>query len=60
MRDALSRAVAANRQAAARLVVVDAIDDRAASFNRHHGFEPITARLHRLTQRMSSIEAALG
>ncbi len=58
--DALSRAVAANRQAAARLVVVDAIDERAASFYEHFGFEPIPGNPTRLVQKMSSIEAALG
>jgi GNAT superfamily N-acetyltransferase len=58
--DALSRAVAANRQAAARLVVVDAIDERAASFYEHLGFEPIPSNPTRLGQKLSSIEAALG
>jgi len=58
--DALTRAVAANRQAAARLVVVDAIDERAASFYEHFGFEPIPGNPRRLVQKMSSIEAALG
>jgi GNAT superfamily N-acetyltransferase len=41
--DALSRAVAANRQAAARLVVVDAIDERAASFYEHFGLNRFPA-----------------
>ena len=58
--DALSRAVAANRQAAAGLVVVDAIDERAASFYEHFGFEPIPANPTCRLQKMSSIEAALG
>lgn len=58
--DALSRAVAANRQAAARLVVVDAIDERAASFYEHFGFEPIPGNSPRLVQKLSSIEAALS
>ena len=58
--DAISRAVAANRQAAARLVVVDAIDERAASFYEHFGFEPIPDNPTRLVQKMSSIEAALN
>lgn len=57
--DALSRAVAANRQAAARLVVVDAIDERAASFYEHFGFERIPGNPTRLVQKLSSIEAAL-
>jgi GNAT superfamily N-acetyltransferase len=58
--DALSRAVAANRQAAARFVVVDAVDEHAASFYEHFGFERIPDRPNRLIQKMSSIEAALG
>ena len=57
--DALSRAVAANRQAAARLVVVDAVDERAAPFYEHFGFEPIPGNPTRLVQKVSSIEAAL-
>lgn len=58
--DALSRAVAANRQAAAKLVVVNAVDEHAASFYMHFGFEPIPEIPTRLIQKMSSIEAALG
>lgn len=57
--DALSRAVAANRQAAARLVVVDAVDENAVSFCRHFGFEPVPHNRLRLVQKLSSIEAAL-
>lgn len=58
--DALSRAVAANRQAAARLVVVDVVDEHAASFYEHFGFQSIPDNPTRLIQKMSSIEAALG
>jgi GNAT superfamily N-acetyltransferase len=57
--DALSRAVSANRQAAARLIVVDAIDELAASFYEHFGFQPIPGNPSRLVQKLSSIEAAL-
>jgi predicted N-acetyltransferase YhbS len=57
--DALSRTVAASRQAAARFVVVDALDAAAVSFYRHYGFAPLPDRLERLVQKMSSIEAAL-
>jgi len=57
--DAMGRAVAANRQAAARLVVVDAVDEHAASFYEHFGFEPIPDIPTRLIQRLSSIEDAL-
>ena len=58
--DALSRAVEANRQEAARFVVVDAVDDHAASFYERFGFERIPDKPNRLIQKMSSIEAALG
>ncbi len=57
--DALTRAVAANRQAAARLIVVDAVNEDAASFYRHFGFEPIPGNELRLFQKLSSVEAAL-
>ncbi len=41
--DALSRGCAANALAAARAFVVDAIDERAASFYEHFGFVRIEA-----------------
>jgi predicted N-acetyltransferase YhbS len=58
--DALARAVAANRHAAARVVVVDAADEQGASFYEHFGFEPVPGHPNRLVQKISSIEAALG
>lgn len=58
--DALSRACAAADIAAARVVVVDAIDDRAAAFYVHHGFTPIPGDPHRLVQKMSDIHRALS
>jgi len=57
--DALARAVTASDTAAARLVVVDAIDDNAARFYVHHGFIAIPGDHHRLVQKMSDIAAAL-
>lgn len=57
--DALERAWAASRQAGARLVVVDAVDDEAASFYEHYGFSRIPGAA-RLVQKISDIEAALG
>ncbi|PZU35184.1 MAG: N-acetyltransferase [Actinomyces sp.] len=39
---AIRTADRAGRVVAARLLVVDAIDDRAASFYRHYGFTPLT------------------
>lgn len=58
--DALSRCLAASRLAGARVVVVDAIDARAASFYVHHGFQPVPDNPFRLVQKMSDIAAALG
>ena len=57
LQDALIRAVAGARQFGARAVVVDAIDDRAVAFYRHHGFLPLEGR--RLYRRVSDIERAV-
>jgi GNAT superfamily N-acetyltransferase len=56
--DALERAVEASEQAAARLVVVDAIDDAAAAFYARYGFRPCPDPL-RLVRKTSEIRAAL-
>ena len=55
--DALRMAVLAGEAAAARLVVVDAIDEQAAQFYRRHGF---TAELgeSRLYLRMKDVKAS--
>jgi GNAT superfamily N-acetyltransferase len=58
--DALSRAVQASDVAAARLVVVDAIDEAAASFYEHHGFVAVPGNPQRLVQKINDIAAALG
>jgi predicted N-acetyltransferase YhbS len=58
--DALSRAVAASDIAAARIVVVDAIDINAAQFYEHHGFSAVPGNPHRLVQKVSDIAAALS
>ena len=57
--EALRKALAAGEAAAARLVVVDAIDEQAADFYRHHGF--ITAPEHplRLYRRIKDVRASL-
>lgn len=57
--DALARIVAATEVVAARFVVVDAIDERAASFYEHHGFRRIPDS-DRLIQKVSDIAAALN
>ena len=57
--EALRKAVAAG-EAAARLVVVDAIDDQAAKFYAHHGFIPAPGHPLRLHRRMKDIRASLS
>jgi len=57
--DALSRAVKASEIAAARLVVVDAIDASAARFYERYGFIAVPENPHRLVQKMSDVVAAL-
>lgn len=57
--EALSRVVEATKVVAARFVVVDAIDDTAASFYEHHGFRAIPGTM-RLIQKLSDVAAALG
>ena len=56
--DALERAVEASRRAAARLVVVDAIDEPAAVFYRRYGFRSCPDP-RRLVRKTSDIAAAL-
>ena len=58
--DALSRACAASRIAAARLVVVDALNDHARAFYEHHGFVALADVPYRLMQKVSDITAALA
>ena len=58
--DALSRAVQASEVAAARLLVVDAIDEAAAAFYEHHGFVAVPGNRQRLVQKISDIAAAIG
>lgn len=57
--DALRKAVAAGEAAAARLVVVDAIDQAAASFYTRHGFLAVPEHPHRLYRKMKDIRASL-
>lgn len=57
--DALNRARVAAGTAAARFVVVDAINSKAASFYAHHGFAPVEGTSHRLVQKMSDIASAI-
>ena len=58
--EALRKAVAAGEAAAARLVVVDAVDESAASFYRRYGFIAVVDHPFRLYRRMSDIRASLA
>jgi len=55
---ALTTIVTAARAAGGRLIVVDAIDDDAASFYRRHDFEPTPNDPHRLVLRLSAVAKA--
>jgi GNAT superfamily N-acetyltransferase len=58
--EALRRAVAAGDVAAARLVVVDAIDDRAAAFYRRWGFIDVPENPRRLFRKISEIRRSIN
>ncbi len=58
LRDTLERAVEASERAAARLVVVDAIDDPAFAFYQHFGFDAIPGS-RRLVRKVSEVAAGL-
>ena len=57
---ALRTIVGAARRAGGKFVVVDALDERAASFYEYHGFERMPQNPHRLTKKLSSIAKAIG
>jgi GNAT superfamily N-acetyltransferase len=57
---ALTMIVSAARAAGGKLVVVDAINDAAASFYRRHDFQVVTGDPHRLVMKISTAARALG
>lgn len=57
---ALGTIVEAARSAGGRVVVVDAIDEAAAAFYRHHDFQPRPDDPHRLVLKLSTAAKALG
>ncbi len=57
--EALRKAVAAGEAAAARLVVVDAVDENAARFYERYGFIPAPGHPLRLYRRMKDIARSL-
>ena len=56
---ALTRAAVGARDLGGRYVVVDAINDTAARFYRHHGFEPIDGRPDRLVLPVKALDPNL-
>lgn len=56
--DALERIVTAAADAGGRLIAVDALDDAAHSFYRHHNFQPIQGS-RRLVMKIATARAAL-
>lgn len=56
--DALSRAAYAATLVASAAVIVDALDDTAASFYRHFGFIPLRDQPHKLFLPMRTIHSA--
>jgi GNAT superfamily N-acetyltransferase len=57
---ALRTVVTAARTAGGKLVVVDAIDNRAAAFYEHHDFRPVPGNPYRLVQKLSTVAKSLG
>lgn len=57
---ALRRAVVAGEAAAARLVVVDAIDEAAVGFYERHGFTSMAEHPQRLCRRTRDIRTSLS
>jgi GNAT superfamily N-acetyltransferase len=58
--DALRRALGASAQVGARLLLVHAIDDRAAAFYRRFGFEESPTDPHNLQLLIKDIRASLS
>ena len=58
--EALRKALVAGEAVAARLVVVDAVDERAAQFYAHHGFVAVPAHPLRLYRRLKDVRASLA
>jgi GNAT superfamily N-acetyltransferase len=57
---ALTTIVVAARSAGGRLIVVDAVDEDAASFYRAHDFKPSPTDSRRLIMKLSTAARALG
>ncbi|MFC6090560.1 hypothetical protein [Saccharothrix lopnurensis] len=60
LHDALTRLVEAAEVASGRLIVVDAIDDKAAAFYRKYDFKPVIGNSRRLVIKVATVRKALG
>lgn len=60
LRDAMLRALVASDQVGARVLLVHALDDEAAAFYEHHGFEASPTDQHNLQLLIKDIRASLG
>lgn len=58
--DALGRLVGAAEITAGRLILVDAIDERASSFYAKHGFTPVKTTPMRLVIKVSTVRRLFG
>jgi hypothetical protein len=59
LHDAMDRIVTAADIASGRLIVVDAIDETATAFYRHHDFQ-LRDNPHRLVLKLSTVRKVLG
>lgn len=57
---AIATIVEAARRAGGRLIVVDAINDKARSFYQHHDFQAVPGNDRRLVMKLSTAAKALG
>jgi GNAT superfamily N-acetyltransferase len=57
---AIATTLAAIRMGGGRVIVVDAIDDRARGFYEHFGFRPIPANPNRLVMKASTAATSLS
>jgi GNAT superfamily N-acetyltransferase len=56
---ALGTIAEAARMAGGRIVIVDAIDDEARTFDEHHDFQPLPNNPRRLVMKLSTVARAL-
>jgi predicted N-acetyltransferase YhbS len=58
--DAIQHLVDVADQGGGRVIVVDAIDDRAAAFYQHHGFTPVKETERRLVMTVADARRSMG